>query len=112
MEPQETIHVRLQIGSGDGSRFAEFWNNERHAGNLPEDVAATAEFRQAKRPLGGLGLAVPPRSRDRLAEGLGNRCGVRSGSAPVEEVTGVLQQAACSTARLTNNCDRPPRTQG
>jgi hypothetical protein len=40
----------LQIGSDDGSRFAEFWNGEHHPGNLPEGVGGTAEFRQAKRP--------------------------------------------------------------
>lgn len=75
MERQETIHVRLQIGSDDGSRFAEFWNDEHHAGNLPEGVAGPAEFRKAKRPLGGLGLAVPPEVIIAFLKGLATAAG-------------------------------------
>jgi len=60
MDSQQTIHVHLQIGPDFGSGFADFWNREQHAAGSPSDVAVTAEFRQAKKPLGGLGLAVPP----------------------------------------------------
>jgi hypothetical protein len=75
MEPQEAIHVHLHIGADHGSRFAEFWNGEHHAGNLPEGAAGTAEFRHAKRPLGGLGLAVPPEVVIAFLKGVGTAAG-------------------------------------
>ena len=59
MDPQDAVHVRLQIGA-DGSKFAEFWNDERVQGKVPADLVESAEFHTEKRPLGGLGLAVPP----------------------------------------------------
>lgn len=71
MQPEEIIHVHLQIGSHDGSRFAEFWNSERHQ----EGAAGAAEFRQAKRPMGGLGLAVPPEVVIAFLKGLATAAG-------------------------------------
>jgi hypothetical protein len=75
MHPEEIIHVHLQIGSEDGSRFADFWNRERQEGSLPEGAAVAAEFRLAKRPMGGLGLAVPPEVVIAFLKGLATAAG-------------------------------------
>ena len=80
MDSQETIHVQLQIGSDLGSRFADFWNAERDAGGLPAGLVGTAEFRQAERPLGGLGLAVPPEVVIAFLKGLATASGAGVGA--------------------------------